>query len=50
MFSQNNEGTSILLHITDIQGNYLWFEASPYKGIGYKKGLADGGHKTTESK
>lgn len=27
---------------------YLWFDASPYKGIGYNTGLAEGGHKTTE--
>lgn len=26
---------------------YLWFEASPYTGIGYSMGLAEGGHKTT---
>nr|GMD66857.1 hypothetical protein Iba_chr12cCG19050 [Ipomoea batatas] len=26
---------------------YLWFEASPYNGSGYKKGLAEGGHKET---
>lgn len=26
----------------------LWFEASPYKAIGYKKGLAEGGHRTTD--
>jgi hypothetical protein len=29
---------------------YLWFEASPYTGIGYKNGLAEGGHKTTATK
>lgn len=29
---------------------YLWFEASPYIGIGYKDGLAEGGHKTTATK
>lgn len=26
---------------------YLWFDASPYMGIGYSMGLAEGGHKTT---
>lgn len=25
----------------------LWLEASPYMGIGYKNGVAEGGHKTT---
>jgi hypothetical protein len=26
---------------------YLWLEASPYTGNGYKNGDADGGHKVT---
>lgn len=30
-----------------IKVSYLWFEASPYIGMGYNMGLADGGHKTT---
>lgn len=28
---------------------YLWFEASPYKGMGYNKELAEGGQRTTEN-
>lgn len=28
---------------------YLWFDASPYIGIGYSDGIAEGGHKTTET-
>jgi hypothetical protein len=29
---------------------YLWFEASPYIGIGYRSRHAEGGHKVTERK
>ena len=29
---------------------YLWFEASPYMGRGYRKGHAEGGHNTTANK
>jgi hypothetical protein len=29
------------------KGVYLWLEASPYTGIGYKNGDAEGDHKVT---
>lgn len=38
-----------LFHISDMAHAHLWLEASPYIGSGYKNGLAEGGHKTTDN-
>lgn len=40
----NLRGENALLN----EHQYLWFEDSPYTGNGYKKGHAEGGHKTTD--